>query len=134
MFTFAVGGLAASIIGLCALFTLKYVESRRGIVCMPRLRMHADAWARIMKAVMHFFSARIEQLPRDFVIFLRMLVHIGAIIFARGARGAEHAAHKVADRVSYKHRFERGESQSAFLKSVSEHKRTLDSVKGGRTM
>lgn len=129
MFTFAVGGLAASIVGLCALFTLKYVEVRRGAVFMPRMRMRGDRWARMMKAIIRFFAARIEQLPQDFVVFLRMLVHIGAIVFARGARAAERAAHQVADRVSYKYRYERGESQSAFLKSVSDHKNGLETRK-----
>ena len=129
MYTLAVGGLAASIVGLCALFALKYIELRRGAVFMPRARLQADRWARVMKAIMRFFAARIEQLPQDFILFLRMLIHIGAIIFARGARAAEYGAHKVADRVSYKHRFERGESQSAFLKSVSDHKNSLDPAK-----
>ena len=126
MFTAALTGLFASLAGLAVLFGVKYVEVRRQVMYAPRMRMRADQWARVMKAVLRFLVMRIEQLPQDFVVFLRLLVHIGAIVFARAARAAERGAHNVADRVSHKHQFERGESQSAFLKSVSDHKNGLE--------
>lgn len=126
MFAIAVAGFAFSFIGLCALFALKYVEMQKSVVYFPEWRMEADRRARMAKATMRYLAMRLEQLPHDFILFLRMAVHVGAMLFARGARAAEQAAHQVADRVSHKHHFERGETHSEFLKSVSAHKQGLE--------
>mgnify|MGYP001609020440 CR=1 FL=1 len=125
MFPFAIGALAFSLIGLISLFSIKHIELRRGTTFAPALRAKADMFARIVKAIMRFALARAEQLPNDGLVIARALVRIGAVFFARGARAAELAAHTLADRVSHKHHFERGETKSTFLRSVSEHKSNL---------
>jgi len=126
MFITAVIGFTLSFVGLVALFAIKYVEFSKRVIYLPQMRAKADGWAIILKALLHICMARLEQLPQDFVVFLRMVVHVGAIVFARGARSAERGAHKIADRVSHKHHFERGETHSEFLKSVSAHKSALE--------
>mgnify|MGYP001604268908 CR=1 FL=1 len=126
MFVTAVTGFVLSLVGLIALFALKYVEFSNRVIYVAQLRVRADSLALYLKALLYALMDRLEQLPHDFLVFLRMVVHVGAIIFARGARAAERGAHKIADRVSHKHHFERGESQSAFLKSVSAHKNALE--------
>ncbi len=126
MFSTAVTGFILSLAGLIALFSLKYMEFSKRRIYGPELRAKADSWALLLKALLYASMDRLEQLPHDFVVFLRMVVHVGAIIFARGARAAEKGAHQIADRVSHKHHFERTESRSEFLKSVSAHKNALE--------
>ncbi|MBI4068305.1 hypothetical protein HY413_02765 [Candidatus Kaiserbacteria bacterium] len=125
MFSFAIIGFFISFAGLIALFSLKYVEFSKCRIYGSELRAKADSSALLLKALLHASMDRLEQLPHDFVVFLRMVVHVGAIIFAHGARAAERGAHKIADRVSHKHHFERTESRSEFLKSVSAHRTQL---------
>ncbi len=129
MFTAAITGFITSLAGLVILFSIKYIELSRHRVFAPRLRARADRFARMAKAVLRLLLLRIEQMPYDALVIMRVGVHAGAVLFARAARAAEHGAHSIADRVSHKHRFERSESQSAFLKSVSEHKQSLESKK-----
>jgi len=126
MFIVALIGFIISFVGLCALFTFKYVEMSRGTIYVPHAQAYADRWARMIKAIMRLLVVRVERLPQDFVVLLHVLVHVGAVVFARGARAAEQGAHKLADRVSHKHRFEKGKSRSEFLKRVSEHKSELE--------
>ena len=128
--TFAIGMFAFSLLGLSTLFTVKHLEVRRGAVYAPLMRRRLDRFAKMIKAILRLLSARAQELPYDFAIFLRMVVHLGAVVFARGARAAERGAHKVADRVSHKYRFERTESRSEFLKTVNAHKQALDPAKG----
>ncbi len=121
----AIGALSFSLIGLVGLFSIKHIELRLGMIFAPVWRAKADRFARMVKAIMRFALARAEQLPNDGLVIARALVRIGAVFFARGARAAELAAHTLADRVSHKHHFERGETKSSFLKSVTEHKNAL---------
>lgn len=125
MLALAIGAFSFSLIGLMVLFFLKYFEAKRGTMYAPELRSRGDHFARTLKATARFALARVEQLPSDALVLSRRGVHFGAVFFARGARAAESAAHALADRVSHKHHFERGESHSAFLKSVTEHKNGL---------
>ena len=125
MITFAIGSLSFSLAGLIALFCLKYVELRIGVVYAPKFRMRADRLARMTRVFLYFALEHIERLPHDALTLLRVVAHYGAVLFARGARAAEYGAYRLADRVSHKHHFERGETKSTFLRSVSEHKSAL---------
>lgn len=122
MFILAITVLGVSLVGLVTLFSLKYAEMNRDTLFASEFRVRADTIARMTKAMVHLGLVRIRELPHEALHLSRFLIHIGAVIFARGARAAEDGAHKLADRVSHKHRFERGETKSLFLKSVSEHK------------
>lgn len=132
MLPFAVGMFGFSFFGLALLFTVKHIELRRGARFAPEFRIRLDRFAKMMKAIIRLLAARAQELPHDFALFLHMVVHLGAVVFARGARAAEQGAHKVADRVSHKYRFEKSESRSEFLRSVSAHKQTLDPGARGR--
>jgi hypothetical protein len=125
MFIIALTGFLLSALLLIGLFTHKYVELNHGILYLPHLRTHADARARQLKMLCLLALSHAEKLPQDTLILIRFSVHIGAMLLARLARSIETGAHHLADRVSHKHQFERGESHSEFLKSVREHKRNL---------
>lgn len=122
MFILAITGLGISLVGLVTLFSLKYAEMNRGTLFASEFRVRADTITRMTKATVRFGLARIRELPYEALHISRFLIHIGAVIFARGARAAEAGAHKLADRVSHKHHFERSETKSSFLRSVSAHK------------
>ena len=125
-FTFAFIGFAASLLILGGLFTLKYIETQKGVLYIPHLRTQTDRYALTVKAVCLATLARIEKLPQEVLALIRFFVHMAALLFARLARAAEVGAHQLADRVSHKHQFKRGESRSEFLKSVREHKQNLE--------
>jgi len=125
MLTIAIIGFLASLIGLAALFFLKHIESKRGVVFASETRMRADQHAQEAKRFFFIAVDRVEQLPHDLMVLFRYGIHIGAIVFARVASAAEGGAHRLADRVSHKHHFERNESSSEFLKTIREHKSTL---------
>ncbi len=125
MFIVALVGFLASLIALVGLFASKYVELHRGVVVAPAIREHADKEAQKIKILFFVMFARVEKLPHDTLVFSHFLIHMSALVVARLARMAEEGAHRIADRVSHKHHFERNESNSAFLKTISEHKSTL---------
>ncbi|MEK7628842.1 MAG: hypothetical protein AAB421_05545 [Patescibacteria group bacterium] len=115
-----------SVVGLAVLFTIKAVELERGVLFAARPRRRADVYAMAIKILIQSFSERLENTPTHLLTFGRFLVHIAALGFARVARAVERSSYKIADRVSHRHGFERGETRSSFLKSVSDHKSTLD--------
>lgn len=126
MFIIALTAFIASIVVLGALFTLKHIELQRGAAYMPHIRARADQHALYIKTLCNKGLIYAEKLPQDMAVSIRFSVHMGAIMLAHIARAAEVGAHKLADRISHKHQFERGESRSEFLKSVREHKDTLE--------
>jgi hypothetical protein len=126
MFIIAFIGFVVSLVILGGLFALKYVELERGVVYVPNIRIRADTHARTLKTLCLLALSHAEKLPHDAMVFIRFSIHIGAMLIARLARAAETGAHRLADRVSHKHQFERGESRSEFLKSVREHKQNLE--------
>jgi len=69
-------------------------------------------------------AARVDlaKVPPEGVRLFRIGIHMLALGFAALARTAERYAHRLADLVSYKHRFEKRDTRSEFLKKVSEHK------------
>jgi hypothetical protein len=118
----ATGSFLASFIGIALLFSMKYRESKTGYVYFPTARDWADAKSIELKLMLMRSRTEIERLPPLAILLLRRLVHAGALSFAALARIGEEQAHRLADIVSHKHRFERREPRSEFLKQVSEHK------------
>jgi hypothetical protein len=111
-----------SLLGIAALFALKYWELRREHVVAPALREKVDARADKLKELMSAARTDASKLPPALVRLARFMVHELALGFAALARLLERQAHRLADMVSYKHRFERRETRSEFLKKVAEHK------------
>lgn len=111
-----------SLVGIILLFVLKRVEIRRGSRFGEPLRMHADAGALAIKSWIEVGERYLERTPWFVAALSRYGVRIGALAFARLARRLAEDAHRLADFVSHKHRFERRETKSQFLKEVSEHK------------
>ena len=111
-----------SLAGIILLFGLKYWENRRTRVVAPLLREQLDTQAIHLKELMHAARADLGKVPPEVLRLSRIGVHKAALGLAALALMAEYRAHRVADLVSYKHRFEKRETQSEFLKKVSEHK------------
>jgi hypothetical protein len=121
-----------SLLGIVSLFGLKYWELRREQVLAPALREKVDARAGQLKELIVAARKDASKLPPALVRLARLLLHEGALAFAALARLMERQAHRLADLVSYKHRFERRETRSEFLKKVAEHKsgNGLDTTNG----
>ena len=120
MLIFAASLFAFSLLAMAALFALKYREAQGGFLVAPRARAWADYEALVLKELMtrsHFEFAKV--VPALLFLF-RYGIHELALGVAALARFLERQAHKLADMVSHKHRFERRESKSEFLKKVSE--------------
>ena len=113
---------ALSFLGIAGLFTLKYWELKRGMRFASRLRIGLDARAVRLKELMVAARVDMSKLPPFGIKLARYVLHRSALAFASLARTAERQAHKLADLVSYKHRFEVRETRSEFLKKVAEHK------------
>ena len=122
MIFFAVCLLLVSLASVMGLFTLKRYEEQRGIVLAPQMRHSADEKAIEFKNFLLSLRSRTEQLPPLGIRIVRIIIHDLALSFAMFARAAEKQAHRLADLVSHKHRFERRETKSEFLKQVSEYK------------
>ena len=113
---------AVSLLGVSALFALKYWEAAHQTVLVPAFRTAADGKAIQLKEFLEYCRATSDQIPPTLVKVLRLVIHDLALGFARSARAAEVQAHRLADFVSHKHRFERRETRSQFLKDVSDFK------------
>ena len=119
---FAAVVFVLSLIGIAGLFTLKYWELRRQRVLFPMWRQRADLRASALKELMVAARLDLAKLPPAAVVVGRLILHRGALALAALARMGERQAHRLADMVSYKHRFEKRETRSEFLKKVAEHK------------
>jgi len=122
MTLFAVILFAFSLLSIIGLFVLKEWELRSEQTVVVSLRHKADERALKFKELLAHSRTYLERIPPFVVHITSILVHKGALAFARGARLAEKQAYRLADVVSHKHRFERRETQSEFLKKVSEVK------------
>ena len=120
--TTAIGMLIFAIAGITGLFTLKNFEEKSGHVFFPRLRALADRKSLELKALLVRMRAELENAPQIFAKFSRIVVHDLALGFAAFARWLEGQAHRLADMVGHKHRFERRESRNEFLRRVGEPK------------
>lgn len=112
---------------IVTLFILKRIEVSREARFAENLRTSADHGALQVKAMLVITEGYIEKIPFFLGALTRYSVHVGALSFARVARGLEEQAHRVADLVSHKHRFERRETKSKYLKEVSSYKGQGDS-------
>ena len=111
-----------SFLSVVALFVLKYWEIRRQRVFLPALRQRADVRALQLKELLDAARLDISKIPPQVIHLSRIGIHQFALGFAAFARKTERYAHQVADLVSYKHRFEKRDTRSEFLKKVAEHK------------
>jgi len=118
----AVIGFAFSLLGIVVLFALKAWETWRGYVLAPALRTRADLHALRLKAYLMNNRREAAKIVPFLGLVSRYLIHEGALAFARAAHFTGVQAHRLADLVSHKHRFERQAPRSEFLKAVSEHK------------
>ena len=117
------GGIvfALALAGLASLFIAKHLEERRGHALFPQLRDRLDSRALIVKgAIRKGFDVAETLPPRLRALYLRS-VALSALGAARAAEYFQSKAYGVADRFSHKHRFERRETSSEFLKQVGEH-------------
>ncbi len=113
---------AGSLFGIVALFSLKRWETRRARIILPRLRASIDARAGELKELLDAARLDFAKIPPEALRLSRIGIHQLALAFAALAGRVEKHSHQVADLVSYKHRFEKRDTQSEFLKKVSEHK------------
>jgi len=122
MILFATILFLLSLLGVVALFALKHWEARAGRVLAPSVERYLDMRALQGKELLIALQADLEKLPPELVHFARVGIRIVALETARFARFLEAQAHRLADLVSHKHRFERRAPRSEFLKKVIEHK------------
>lgn len=111
-----------ALFGLGGLFALKQREVTTGRVAMPALRSWADDRALSLKYQIAVLSNEISTWPAKISLIIRYLIHLSALELAKALRAGEMALHRLADRVSHKHHFERRETHSAFLKEVANGK------------
>lgn len=111
-----------SLLGIAAIFCVKYWEQRHNRVLAPGLRERLDVRALQTKELLAAARMDLAQLPPALVRLSRFLIHEAALGFALLARIVEKQSYRLADLVSHKHRFEKRETRSEFLKKVSEHK------------
>src|SRR3989338_8517376 len=111
-----------SLLGIAGLFAVKHIEVRRQkAVLPPELREKVDVRAVQLKALLLAQRADLAKLPGILMHMGHVAVHKGALEAARFARFLEVQSHRLADFVSHKHHFKKGETRSEFLKKVSEH-------------
>lgn len=120
--TLAIGIFLLSLVCIVALFAGKYWELQRERVLLSVWRQRLDIRAHQLKELMDAARIDVAKLPPEALRVSRITVHQLALGFAAFARTAEGYAHRLADVVSYKHRFEKRDTRSEFLKKVAEHK------------
>ena len=111
-----------SLVGIITLFVLKHVEATSGRMIAARLRTKSDDAAVRLRELIHALEADLAKVPSTATGLLRAIVQRLALGAARGARTFETQSHRLADLVSYKHRFERPAPRSEFLNKIAEHK------------
>ncbi len=119
---FAIVVFFSTLLATIALFALKYWEIRQEHIFLPALRQRADIRARQLKELLDAARVDLSKIPPEALRLSRIGIHQCALGFAALARRAEGYAHQLADLVSYKHRFEKRDTSSEFLKKVAEHK------------
>ncbi len=119
---FAAAIFFVSIAGIVGIFVLKSRELRTNRVFAPSLREKMDIRALQAKELLAAARVDLAKLPPTLLHLSRFLVHELALGLAVLARMLEKQMHRLADLVSHKHRFEKRETRSEFLKKVAEHK------------
>ena len=122
MSVFALVLFAVSLIAMIVLFAVKYREGKRGTAAFEKARAAADVRALELKDFMWRSRFEFAKVMPALILITRYGVHELALLLAALGRLLERQAHKLADSVSHKHRFERPESRSEFLKKIGDHK------------
>lgn len=112
--------LGVSVLGLSLLFYVKHWEERQARIFMPDVRLAADQKALELKALLQRGQSEFQKLGPTSLRISRTILHDLALYLAALSRASERQAHRLADMVSHKHRFERRETKSDFLKQVGE--------------
>ncbi len=128
METAAVITFLVTLLLIFVLFAFKRVELARGARFGERGRAAADRGALRLKSQLQNVEGFIENIPWFIGVMVRYGVHVGALSFARLARVSEREAHRLADLVSHRHRFEKKETKSKYLKNVSGYREGDDGV------
>ncbi len=118
--------VAISILGIVLLFLIKSWEEKHGRILAPALKFSADKKAIEFKQVLLMTQVQIGKLGPTSMRVARIILHDLALSLASLSRASERQAHRLADLVSHKHRFERRESKNRFLKQVSNFKSSKD--------
>ncbi len=116
----------ASLAGIALLFALKHWEMGTERIIAPAVRSSADRHALRFKDMLEKGRGELEKLPPALVHVTRFGIHELALGIASLARILERQAHRLADMVSHKHRFERKETKNGYLKQVSDHQNSND--------
>ncbi len=117
-----------SLAGIALLFYAKQREIVTGRGVVPEMRATLDVRAAQMKELARAAQEDLKRLPPILMHLARVAVHKSALSIARLARAAEAQAHRLADRVSYKHRFVQRAPRSEFLQKIIEHKNGVSAV------
>lgn len=120
MMLFAAIIFGVSLVGVALLFIIKRREVMLETTFAPEWKARADYQALRVKALLRKVGREAEKIPPTLVILSRILVREGALLGARLGALLEEQSHKIADRVSHRHRFERRETNSDFLKRMGE--------------
>ncbi|KKW19568.1 MAG: hypothetical protein UY63_C0010G0002 [Parcubacteria group bacterium GW2011_GWA2_51_10] len=110
-----------SLFAIVGLFALKLWEERRERILYPDFRDTADSRALLLKGQLIRGREQLARLPPAALHLARFSIHIAALKTAEFARYLERQAYKLADLVSHKHRFERRDTNSDFLKKIQQH-------------
>ena len=113
--------LGVSVLGLAFLFYVKHWEERKARIFVPQLRLAADDKALELKALLLWCGAESRKLGPTSMRIARLMLHDLALALAALSRASERQAHRLADMVSHKHRFEKRETRNEFLKQVGEY-------------
>jgi hypothetical protein len=124
--TVAAAVFLLSLVGIIALFVVKHRERSREALYAPRLRARLDDSARFLKARLVALEAEAEKIPPRAVAAGHFLLHDAAILVGHAGRALERKAFGLADMISHRHRFEKKEPRSDFLKRVNEAKNGKD--------
>ena len=114
--------LGVSLLGISVLFLVKNWEETNVRIFVPRMRLAADQKALTLKAMIETSKSEFQKMGPTTLRMARTLLHDLALTLAALSRASERQAHRLADMVSHKHRFERRETRSEFLKQVGEFK------------
>lgn len=107
-----------SLAGLLALFGIKYLETKRGVVYGAGFRARADERARKVKSALVRNLLQLEEVPLTILLWIRAGIHMFAVWMAEMARNAESAAHALANFVAHQRHMEIRETRSDYLRHV----------------
>ncbi len=122
-----------SLLAISGLFALKAWEMRTARAIAPGLRERADQGALALKHLLARSQHEARKLPPEVLVLAKTILHDAALGAAALARYLERQSHKVAEMVSHKANFERRETNSNFLKNVSDYRNGQSSQEGSGT-